>query len=415
MLFKTLRRRIPDFSLLPRAIGRSALIVGLVAATTAPVCRGDDTGPFSPLSFQNGVGFDDPTLRWKMNLRFRTQLGVFAATELGNEPASVGGQVRRLRLRLFGNAFSKELLYTIQLSFSRADMDWDNTSFPNVVRDAVIVWRATDFFQLSFGQSKLPGNRQRVVSSGEMQFADRSIVNRAFNIDRDFAVQAALSGKLGLGDAIGNARFAISNGEGRNILTPDAGLAYTARLELLPFGAFADNGDYYEGDLAYERAPKLSFGGGYSWNERTRRTGGQLGRDFGGNQTRSMGTAFADAVFKYRGFSLYGEAMYRHAKDAVVDAASRLFVLTGYGALAQAGYFLDDRWELVARAAMVRPAVAVEALAKEQVQWTVGVNRYLNHHRVKLQADVTWNTETDRATAVTERNWLGRFQIELGI
>jgi len=380
----------------------------------ASVALSDDTGPFSPLTFKSGVGFLEPNSLYSLNLRFRAQLGVFGATK-GAEPASISGQVRRLRLRLFGHAATPSLLYTIQFSFSRADMDWDTTGFPNVIRDAVVVWKPSETFQLSFGQAKLPGNRQRVVSSGEMQFADRSIVNRAFNIDRDFGLQVNLSGALGVGETRGSARLAISNGEGRNTLNLDDGLAYTARFELLPLGAFKDNGDYFESDITHELNPRLSIGAGYSWNSESRRTGGQLGKEFGGGRTRSLGTAFADVVFKYRGFSLYAEAMHRHSQNPVVDAAAKLFVLNGFGALLQAGYFVSDRWEVVARVAGVRPAPEVEALADQQTQYTLGINRFLNGHRVKLQADLTWNEEVDRGANRSDRNWLGRFQLELGI
>jgi hypothetical protein len=39
-----------------------------------------------------------------------------------------------------------------------------------------------------FGQTKLPGNNQRVVSSGSLEFTDRTINNSRFNIDRDFGL-----------------------------------------------------------------------------------------------------------------------------------------------------------------------------------------------------------------------------------
>ena len=36
----------------------------------------------------------------------------------------------------------------------------------NIIRDAVITYRPNRHWNLSFGQTKLPGNRQRVNSSG---------------------------------------------------------------------------------------------------------------------------------------------------------------------------------------------------------------------------------------------------------
>ena len=38
-------------------------------------------------------------------------------------------------------------------------------------------WNFYKNFELWFGQAKLPGNRERVVSSGNLQLVDRSILN----------------------------------------------------------------------------------------------------------------------------------------------------------------------------------------------------------------------------------------------
>jgi hypothetical protein len=47
---------------------------------------------------------------------------------------------------------------------------------------------------IGFGQTKLPGNNQRVVSSGS-EFTDRTINNSRFNIDRDFGLFLLFSRK----------------------------------------------------------------------------------------------------------------------------------------------------------------------------------------------------------------------------
>jgi phosphate-selective porin OprO and OprP len=135
--------------------------------------------------------------------------------ETGGETASsapvISPQVRRLRLRVGGELLSPELLYNLQFSFSRQDMDWDNSAFPNVLRDASLTWKAAPWAHLIFGLAKLPGNRQRLVSSGEMQMIDRSSVNRTFNLDRDFGVQAhCFAEPFSL-------RLAVSSGEGRGV------------------------------------------------------------------------------------------------------------------------------------------------------------------------------------------------------
>jgi phosphate-selective porin OprO/OprP len=127
----------------------------------------------------------------------------------------------------------QDLNYVIQLAFTRADMDYDDTGFPNIVRDAMILYAVSDHFSVRLGQTKLPGNRQRVTSPGDLQLADRSIVNSTFNIDRDFGLQLYYNNNIqGFNYVL---RGAISFGEGRNITSSDRGLAYTGRVELLPW------------------------------------------------------------------------------------------------------------------------------------------------------------------------------------
>lgn len=116
-------------------------------------------------------------------------------------------------------------------------------------RPSGMLYTFNDNFYMGFGQSKLPGNRQRVISSGNQQFIDRSIVNSRFNIDRDFGFFAYYT--LRPGDMEVRLKSAITTGDGRNALAIDDGLAYTARMEWLPFGIFKNSGDFSEGDLEF--------------------------------------------------------------------------------------------------------------------------------------------------------------------
>lgn len=72
---------------------------------------------------------------------------------------------------------SKKLQYYIQLGFSKSDLDLWGGSYAQPIRDAIIYFYPKPNLYFGFGQSKLPGNRERVVSSGNLQFADRSIAN----------------------------------------------------------------------------------------------------------------------------------------------------------------------------------------------------------------------------------------------
>ena len=80
-------------------------------------------------------------------------------------------RIRRLRLRFDGFLYTPKLTYLIQLSFSRGDLDYESLGFPNIVRDAYIQYAVSKSFSVGFGQTKLPGNRQRVTSSGDLQLS----------------------------------------------------------------------------------------------------------------------------------------------------------------------------------------------------------------------------------------------------
>src|SRR5690606_4304722 len=148
------------------------------------------------------------------NFRFRMQNRIGAYTNGGSDLgiSEFDARVRRLRLRADGYVLSPKLGYSIQLAFTRSDQDFDNTGIANIVRDAVVFYHFTDNFYIAFGQNKLPGNRQRVNSSGQLQFAERSLVNGNFTIDRDFGLTLNLSKKIG--EMPFNAKAAISTGEG---------------------------------------------------------------------------------------------------------------------------------------------------------------------------------------------------------
>ncbi|TDD77327.1 hypothetical protein [Flavobacterium caseinilyticum] len=65
--------------------------------------------------------------------------------------------------------FSK-FLYAVQLSFAPGDVSQIKEGKNiNIIRDAVFFYRPNKNWNISFGQTKLPGNRQRVNSSGGFQ------------------------------------------------------------------------------------------------------------------------------------------------------------------------------------------------------------------------------------------------------
>src|SRR5688572_14466692 len=224
-----------------------ALLLVISASSFAQQAPVASPSPY--FTFGKGLGIISPDSMYLLNIRFRMQNRVAFTTESGDDFTidQVEARVRRLRLRFDGYVYSPKLTYLIQLSFTRGDMDYESLGFPNIVRDAFVQYAFTKSFSIGVGQTKLPGNRQRVNSSGDLQLVDRSLVNATFNIDRDFGIQVYYKRPKYV------LRGAISSGEGRNISNSDNGLAYTGRVELLPFGQFTNGGDYFEGDLAREQ------------------------------------------------------------------------------------------------------------------------------------------------------------------
>lgn len=374
----------------------------------------------------DGVVFQSADSNTRVIMRFRMQNWATYTTrtqaedqELDLSAGSMDLVTRRTRVRFGGSLYDPRLTFNLQLSFSRSDMDWADTQFPNVIRDAMVFWNFTNALQIGFGQTKLPGNRQRVISSADVEIPDRSIVNGAFNLDRDFGFQGFW--RPVSGDVVVNIRGAISSGDGRNQAPiPGGGLAYTGRVELLPFGAFTNGGDYFEGDLMRESKPKVSIGVSYQHNENQTKTRGTLGKSLFAQRTANV--LYADALLKYQGFSFYTEYAQRSSdnpityKDTTKKDYAAVFVGTGY--MAQASYIFPSMWNVGVRYAVVDAGSQLAGLSEYTKQTNIAgvIGYYINRHRIKANLEVGTNQFILYNKAdLRESNLFGRFNVELGI
>jgi len=378
-----------------------------------------DKKPF--FSFKNGIGFAAPDSAYSINIRFRMQ-NRFLMNTVSDEdfsPAGFEARVRRCRLSFTGHVYNPKWTYYLQLSFSKGDMDWDmnevskiNNS-PNVVRDAMIFYKPVKNLQIGLGQGKLPGNRQRVTSSGSLQFYDRSPVNSNFTTDRDFGWFVNYSLHAGKFKTI--LKTAVTSGEGRNSAASNSGLAYTGRLEILPMGEFTEGGDYFEGDVIREEKPKLSICGGYHLNDLAVRTQGQLGKDL--YESRTFETYYADILFKFKGFALSSEYMRRNCDNPVTKSGTSVRnIVEGDGINTQISYCFKNRIEIAARHSLVTPHKDLYAVMKQNEQFGLGITKYLMKHKTKIQANVFYNRDYDLFKAAEgHKNFFGVVQVELGI
>ncbi len=365
-----------------------------------------------------GIQYTSKDSLFYTNFRFRMQNRLGYNNVLDEvENDKFEARIRRLRMRMDGYIYTPKISYSVQLAFSRGDQDFDDSGIPNIVRDAVLFYNFSDDFYISFGQNKLPGNRQRVNSSGSLQFADRSLVNSHFTVDRDFGLSFNLSKKIGRMPI--HAKAAISTGEGRPVNTTDDGLAYTGRVEFLPLGDFTNDNDYSEGDLEREERPKLSIGGGYSYNDRTIREGGQTGKFV--QNPFTLKTAFADAIFKYRGFAYQIEYMQRDVDDPLNmtdedEDSETTYAYKGWGVNQQTSYLLNHGYEIAGRYTFIQPHRQIAAFERQTEVLELGLTKYLKAHRLKFQLNANYTVQGGDYSNNGRKNSIGGvFQVELGI
>lgn len=316
--------------------------------------------------------------------------------------------VNKARLALSGHVFSKQLTYSLQFGFSKGDTKSPLANHTNIIRNAIIYYQPSPAWKFGFGQAKINANRAHMNSSQNLEFTSRSITDGAFELDRDYGIFLEHNRHLG-GSADWKFLGSITSGEGRNYgKSANSGLAYTARVELYPFGKFTATS---EGDLKGEEHPHLMVGVAVSYNDRAVRTGGQGGNLWVDGGTRSMKGYFADMVFKYQGFALAADVMGRNADTPVVD---KQYIYKGWGYNVQGSYTWQGKWALALRNANLFPAEEIRPLVgyKTSNQSTLAVTRYIVDHRVKIGADVSY-THRSEATEVYNR-WQLRCVAELG-
>ncbi len=357
---------------------------------------------------------------WSMKFATRMQFlstSVLSANDPNSNEIDQNFLVRRARFKFDGFAFSPKLKYKFELGLSNRDISGGSQftrDTPRYILDAVVMWHFAPNWELWAGQTKLPGNIERVISSGNLQFVDRSILNSRFNIDRDVGLQLRHKDNIGEKFVI-REKIAISQGEGRNITEGNqGGLQYTGRVEFLPLGEFISKGDYSSSDLKREPTPKLMAAINYDHNNNAVRSRSNLGNFMflsdGSLYETNINTFFADAIFKYQGFSFQGEYAMRDAEAAVAVEADGTptgdVVNVGNSLNLQAGYLLTSNVEFSGRYSNIR--LDNIAGGTDTDQYTLGASKFFVGHKLKLQTDLSYTTINGEGD-----NWMYRLQLDV--
>jgi hypothetical protein len=338
-----------------------------------------------------GKGFDVITNDGRFGLQIRTRAQIRDTVLVTPKATTNEINVKTLRLFFSGHVLVPDLRYVIQLALGSNDFENGN---PSPIFDAYLEYNKLRDLNIRFGQFFVPFDRARTIREFALQFVDRQVVVTELTLDRDVGVMFHSNDLGGKGGKLSYA-IGIFGGEGRNKFgVQNPGFLYTLRFAVRPMGAFDDD---VEGDLQRIRKPRLMIGAAGAFNQATNRA-----RSTTGNTLTLGGYDYAhaagDLVFKYAGFSLLAEIVYRKALWSTrVGLDDKMMPLTeysrsGWGYLVQAGMMVSRMVELTARwnqlmvLAPTDPAL-VKLVDEQGKEAGGGINVYLNGHFFKLQAD----------------------------
>jgi phosphate-selective porin OprO/OprP len=372
-------------------------------------------------TYKPGAGITVRTPDGRFSLNFTGWAQLLLSTRRDQTPAAGASswatslELRRARLILQGNVFSKYIRYYVHLMFAPKDLGFkDGVPHRAPIFQWYSIFSRFSNANVQAGFFFVPYARQRMQPLPRLQMVDNSPASYEFTLDQDIGVQVSSPDVAGLGKL---RYFAgVFMGEGYDwYKAGDFGLTYVGRVDVLPFGMFED---YVESDLERPARPKISIGAAYAFSDRDHRTRAISGASFADGGTMSSHNVTADVTLKWAGLSILADVYWRRGwrqgggltdTDALpipVQAARN-----GFGWTAQMGLYVPrTRFEVVARSAGARPVRSVATSLARLDEVGGGFNYYFYRHMLKLQLDYihTWGPALP-----TGRGDLMRLQLQL--
>lgn len=386
-----------------------------------PALQGEAKVTFKPGSGFTVDGGDD----YKLNLSNRLQIQWrYANRDKTADQMTFRG--RRLRTKLKGHVFSKATRYMVYLEWASAG---GNSLDVFIEQD---LWENEEWALTGrAGQMKTLYGKEAAGSSGNLMFVERSLATRTF---ADTRATGALAQLKGMDDHL-FVHFGIFN-------------AGTASGSAFASGHLTQNAD---------NEPNYTVGGRYEFGENM----GDLGYDQGdlsrseemqasvhgniwiGNERGTIGGTTSDVdIFSYNvggalktgGISVLAE-YFGWNGDPDVSGASTDQDAGGWNV--QGTYSADDNWSFGARVSMVDIDTAASVGATsvgligatsagstgagtalvgkgDVTEFSLGVSRFYNAHKRKLQADITFQS-VDPDTGTSQDNIIFRVMATLAI
>jgi phosphate-selective porin len=285
--------------------------------------------------------------------------------------------VNRGRLKLGGHLLRPEFQVYTEYDFTQ-----------DRLLDLRATYQFADWLSIRAGQWKSEFNRERIDSSGNQQFAERSVVTPWFTIDRQKGLVA--SGRVGAGRTWDSSYwFGRLSGAGRGGDLDEAEGLWMGRYQwnfmkrVLPFGQSDITRRKPAGSVAFALVDGRSRFTSFS-----SAGGGQIpGYTEGTSDQYRLQQAMLETAFQGGGFSWQQELHFKKITDRS-DGATRNLL----GIYLQAGYFLHESWpsfpeplEFAIRYAAVDPDRGIAT--DYEREGTIVANWFFNGHRNKLTAD----------------------------
>jgi len=291
-------------------------------------------------------------------------------------------KVNRARLKIGGHAYQPWLKYNFEYELAQNNL----LDFKIMIEK----WKGLSF---KVGQWKTDYNRERVISSGEQQMVERSLINRPFTLDRQqgVSVYGHLSGK-----GVANIHYWLSvlTGLGRGARSnDDYQMMYVGRLQWNPLGRVVDMSG---SDLERTAKPALliaiaSAANRSPYTRFSQAGGGQLEgyADGKAGQYKTL-QGVVETAYKFKGFSWQHESHVKQIDDRVNQNITQLG-----GSYVQAGYFLHEvipkiptQLETAFRYAVYRPDL--KKRNNLQQEYSFDLNYFFNGHKNKLTAEYSF-------------------------
>jgi phosphate-selective porin OprO and OprP len=331
-----------------------------------------------------------------INLRIRAQLrATQTVVPEDRSQDNTNFTTRRMRLMARGKLKGDEWHYYVQLGFANQDMESDR---PIPLRDSILTYNGWKSVKFTFGQMKVPFNRQRINSSSALQLVDRSIVNAELNLDRDVGVQMFTHDLFGL-----SKNFAVNvgvfGGDGRNRTATGSGVLTVGKITYFPFGNFlsnrlagVDDELLSEGDFKRHRTPKIAIALGGGTNRNTNRQQSTIGRVY--NFARFDYThGLAEFLVKWQGWSFTTEWISREAnlpyleREVPTGELQREYSRSAKGYFFQLAYLFENNWEIATRWGEILPMGVTDPRLVYSREAGGGVSYYFSKHNLKWQID----------------------------